>query len=68
MEELAKIIADLGHPMTYFLVLGVLWSIRSIQRIDRRVVELDIKVTLLLSGHKVVNNAPGTTTDVARLL
>lgn len=64
MEELAKLVADLGRPLTYFLVLGVLWTIRSIQRIDRRVVELDTKVNLLLSGHKVVNNASGTTTGL----
>jgi len=62
--DFAKILADLGHPLTGLVGLGVLWVLKDLRDLRLKVVELDTKMGLLLGAHKVVSDEPGPTTDL----
>jgi hypothetical protein len=66
LQSLYDVAARYQEPLVYLIlvVLGLLS--RVVYRIDRTVAVLDTKVNMLLSGHKVVNNATGPSTKLGR--
>lgn len=67
MQSLYNVAIRFHEPLVYLLlvILGLLS--RVVYRIDRAVVAIDVKVNMLLSAHKVVNNAHGPSAGLAGL-
>jgi hypothetical protein len=67
MEALYNVVLKFHEPLVYLLLICVGIMSRAVYRIDHAVGVIDTKVNLLLDGHRMCNNAPSTSTRLARL-